>query len=339
MRQRRRMVLKGAVAIGSSGLMSRVQPKRISVNIRRPSLEGLSLQWLGVAGWELRFGDSRLLFDPYLSRMPFQSSDGSLDPSLPLRWDQKAVTAVAERNLSGPPALILVSHGHFDHLADVPQLLAHPDWAGHRIRTLCDETSHHLLAAMGAPDHRLADVIRVRGGEHLRFPGFTVEVLRSLHSQFSDHSYFAPGTHVGPPRTPRRLGDLIEGQTLAYQVSFDDGPSVYLSGTSNLAERELTGLRPDIAIIGMTSHSAVHRYLERLQSALGDPALLLPSHHDDMVSPLLRSGGARQAGTNTGRSAAAIALEDAAAARGASGTRVIDPTPLQPFGLTTPARG
>ncbi|GAA2774947.1 MBL fold metallo-hydrolase [Streptomyces showdoensis] len=331
MRQRRRTVLKGTVALGSTALMGRAQPHRTGSGSRRTPPEGLTLQWLGVAGWELRFGDARLLFDPYLSRMPFQSPDGSVDPSLPLRLDPKAVTAVAERNLAGPPDLILVSHGHFDHLADVPQLLGHPDWAGHRIRTLCDETADHLLAAMGAPDRRLADVIRVRGGEHLRFPGFTVEVLRSLHSQFSDHGYFAPGTHVGRPRTPRTLGDLVEGATLAYQVSFDDGPSVYLSGTSNLAERELTGLRPDIAVVGMTSHSAVHRYPQRLLGVLGDPPLLLPSHHDDMLSPLLPTAAP------TGRSAAATALEEAAAARGAGGTRVLDPVPLRPFGLTAPA--
>ncbi|MEU4062836.1 MBL fold metallo-hydrolase [Streptomyces wedmorensis] len=296
------------------------------------------LQWLGVAGWEIRCGDARLLFDPYLSRMPFQASDGSLDPSLPLRWDRKTVASVADRHLSGPPDLILLSHGHFDHVADVPQLLAHREWSGHRIRTLCDETSHHLLAAMGAPDARLADVIRVRGGEHLRFPGFTVEVLRSLHSQFADHGYFAPGTLVRRPRAPRTIGDLVEGLTLAYVVSFDDGPSVYLSGTSNLAERELTGSRPDVALVGMTSHSAVHRYLDRLQSALGEPAVLVPSHHDDMVSPLLLADEARRAGGDPGRSAAALALEEAAAARGAHGTRVVDPTPLRPFEPTTADR-
>ncbi|MCI0384118.1 MBL fold metallo-hydrolase [Streptomyces sp. CNQ085] len=339
MQRRRRMLLGSAVAIGSSGLMGRSEPKHVGARARRPSLEGLFLQWLGVAGWELGFGDIRLLFDPYLSRMPFQASDGSLDPSLPLRRDPRTVAAVADRNLSGPPALILVSHGHFDHLADVPQLLAHRGWDGHRIRTLCDETSHHLLAAMGTPDRRLADVIRVRGGEYLRFPGFTVEVLRSLHSQSGDHGYFAPGTHTGPPRTPRTIGDLVEGLTLAYVVSFDDGPSVYLSGTSNLAERELTGLRPDVAIVGMTSHSAVHRYLDRLQNALGEPAVLLPSHHDDMVSPLLGAGAAQRTGESTGRSAAAVTLENAAAARGARGTRVVDPAPLRPFDLAAPAGG
>ncbi|SEM61959.1 L-ascorbate metabolism protein UlaG, beta-lactamase superfamily [Streptacidiphilus jiangxiensis] len=298
-----------------------------------PATERLILRWLGVSGWELRFGRSGILFDPYLSRMPFQSPDGAIDPSLPLRLDRAAVAGIAGHRLAGPPDLVLVSHGHFDHLADVPQLLAHPGWAGHRIRTLCDETVDHLLAALGTPARRLADVIRVRGGEHLRFPGFSVAVLPSLHSQHSDHGYFAPGTRVLPPSAPRSIGDLVEGRTLAYLISFDEGPSVYLAGTSNLVERELVGLRPDVAVVGMTSYSAVERYLDRLLDALGDPRLLIPTHHDDMISPLpgANEGTARESATT--RSSAALLLEESVAARGAAGTLVVDPVPLRPFSV------
>ncbi|MEU6341678.1 MBL fold metallo-hydrolase [Streptomyces sp. NPDC046977] len=332
MRQQRRMVLKTAVAMGTSVLLGAARPEPHAAGGRRASTAGLTMRWLGVAGWELRFGETGLLFDPYLSRMPFESPDGDLDPSLPLRTAPESVERIARESLSGAPDLLLVSHGHFDHLADVPQLLARDAWAGHRIRTLCDETSHHLLAAMDAPARRLADVVRVQGGEYLQFPGYTVEVVRSLHSQFGDHGYFAPGTRTAAPAAPRTLGDLVEGRTLAYMVRFDGGPSVYLSGTSNLAERELTGLRPDVAVVGMTSYSAVHRYLERLLEVLGDPPVVLPSHHDDMVTPLARLATAAP-GTVPARSPAAAALDEAAAARGA-GTRVVDPVALRSF---TPA--
>ena len=50
--------------------------------------------------------------------------------------------------------------------------------------------------------------------------------------------------------------------------------------------RELSGIRPDIAAIAMTSHSALHRYVERLLAAIGNPSLLIPTHHDDMTTPL-----------------------------------------------------
>ncbi|WP_351236246.1 MBL fold metallo-hydrolase [Streptomyces sp. NPDC002133] len=343
----RRSVLKGTLAAGAAGLLSggaasatattsaASQQRAAHGPARAPVAPApLTMRWLGVAGWELTFGGGdtatgprRVLFDPYFSRMRCLNADGKLDPSLPLRLDETAVAEAARARLTGAPELILVSHGHFDHLADVPRLLAHPEWRDHRIRTLCDDSSRHLLTALGAPEKRVADVITVRGGEYLQFDGFTVQVFRSLHSQGADHGYFAPGRLVAPPPTrPTTLGELPEGETLMYAVTVEEGPTVLLSGASNYIARELAGLRPDVAVVGMTSHSAVHGYLERLLEVLGDPPLLIPSHHDDMVSPLT---AARV------DSAAAAALSTAVSARPtAPRTRVLDPRPYEPLDIT-----
>ena len=285
------------------------------------------LSWLGVAGWEIAFGDRSILFDPYLSRMPYAGEAGGLDPRLPLRPDRAVVEEVAERNLAGPPELVLLSHGHFDHVADVPQLLAREAWKKSRIRTVCDETVRHLLTAMETPRKRVDDVIQVTGGEYLQFDGYTVEVFRSLHSQLPDHGYFAPGRKVSPPRRPSTLGDLVEGDTLAYHVSIDGGPGILLMGASNFVERELVGARPDVALIPMTSHSAVHRYVERLLVTVGDPPLLIPTHHDDMTTPLTAQPSRLAAAA---KPAAAQQLSKAAA----PGSRVLTPRHLSPLDVT-----
>lgn len=330
MQRMRRSVIKSALAAGAAGVLpaGRTLPGPPAER-RLPTGTRLSMRWLGVAGWELSFAGRSILFDPYLSRMPYARADGGLDPELPLRYDRDAVERVAAEHLTGAPDLILVSHGHFDHIADVPQLLARPQWRGHRVRTICDETSGHLLAALGVGPARMADVVTVRGGEYLQFDGFTVEVFRSLHSQQSQYGYFAPGRLLAPPARPRVLGDLVEGETLMYQVAIDDGPTVLLSGASNFAERELSGVRPDVAVVGMTSHSAVHRYLERLLKTLGDPPVLLPSHHDDMTTPLTAKGAQTVANP-----AAADALAKAAAQRGSLHTGVLTPRPLEAFDVT-----
>lgn len=288
----------------------------------------VQLNWLGVAGWEIVIGGDRsILFDPYLSRMPYAGETGALDPRLPLRPDRAVVERVAEHHLAGPPELVLLSHGHFDHVADVPQLLARPAWKKSRIRTVCDETVRHLLTAMETPQARIDDVIQVTGGEYLQFDGYTVEVFRSLHSQMSDHGYFAPGRRVSPPRRPSTLGDLVEGDTLAYQVSVDGGPKIFLMGASNFAERELTGVRPDVALIPMTSHSAVHRYVERLLDVVGNPPLLIPTHHDDMTTPLTAEPGRLMASAGP---TAPMQLTRAAA----PGSRVLTPRHLSPVAVT-----
>ncbi|MFB8773459.1 MBL fold metallo-hydrolase [Streptomyces broussonetiae] len=326
----RRAVLRGVLAAtgaaaAGAGAMAASTP---TATRRGPYRTAVRLRWLGVAGWEIAIdGGPSILFDPYLSRMPCLAPDGTLDPGLPLRPDPATVDRIAARRLVGPPELILVSHGHFDHVLDVPQLLSRPAWAGARIRTVCDETVRHLLVAMETPRSRTDDVIQVKGGEYLRFDGYTVEVFRSLHSQFADHGYFAPGRRVAPPRRPATLGDLVEGDTLAYQVSVDDGPSILLMGASNFVERELTGIRPDAAVIPMSSHSAVHGYLDRLLSAVGHPPLLLPSHHDDMVTPVT---GTPQGLAATTDPSATTELTRAAG----PGSRVLSPRHLQPVDVT-----
>ncbi|MGW0118732.1 MBL fold metallo-hydrolase [Streptomyces sp. NPDC003327] len=306
------------------------RPGRPSGGRRRvPSPVPVQLRWLGVSGWEIVIDQGRrrrsILFDPYLSRMPFTDAQGVTRHDIPLRLDHRAVEAVASRHLTGAPELILVSHGHFDHMADVPQLLARPGWRHSRIRVLCDATVAHLLAAMDTPRRRLADAILVKGGEYLQFDGYTVEVFRSLHSQRSDHGYFAPGRLLAPPPRPTVLGDFVEGETLAYHVAVEGGPSVLLMGASNVAEREMAGVRPDVAAVPMTTTTSVHDYPERLLAATGNPPVLIPCHHDDMTTPLTDRPGLLAAST-------ADSAVRALAAAG-PGSRVVAPRHLEALDL------
>ena len=50
-------------------------------------------------------------------------------------------------------------------------------------------------------------------------------------------------------------------------------------GSMNYIEREMEGLRPDVAIVGArNSRRQIHDYTGRLMRALGNPALVLPTH-------------------------------------------------------------
>lgn len=88
--------------------------------------------------------------DPYLSRFDPKADGGALK----VRGDviERLITS---GRLSGPPEVILISHGHFDHIADVPYLLGRTEWAQHVIHVLGTETHRNLLAAM-----RIGDVDR-----------------------------------------------------------------------------------------------------------------------------------------------------------------------------------
>lgn len=73
----------------------------------------------------------------------------------------------------------------------------------------------------------------------------------SLHSAL-DHKHTALGVNAGQiagaPTLPMKLDDYVEGGTLAYLLRLA-GHEILILDTANFIERELAGLRPDIAII------------------------------------------------------------------------------------------
>jgi L-ascorbate metabolism protein UlaG (beta-lactamase superfamily) len=290
----RRNVLRSTVAAGLAGTAALTAgPASASEHAGR---SGVYLRWLGVAGWELAFDGHRLLIDPYLTRQKYRAPDGRMDPQRPLEVSSRIIDWVLSEHLGGAPEFILATHGHWDHLADVSTLLSHPKWTDQRIRVLAGETHLNLVRAMGVPPVREPDLVLVTGGEHLRFPlrsaaqprpDYTIEVFRSLHSQLGGYGFSPAGTLTSQPDKPTTLGELVEGGTLGYQVSVPERLSVmFLSGTANFTEREVTGARPDVLVLGASGNAAVYDYFERALHTLGWPRIVIPSHHDDLVTAL-----------------------------------------------------
>ncbi|WP_170232208.1 MBL fold metallo-hydrolase [Saccharothrix saharensis] len=262
----RRQVLIGSAAVAVAGAAS---PGVAFASGR----SGVSLRWLGVAGWELLVDGRRVLVDPYLSRLPVFDEGGQFIPDHPLTVREDLV----DRHLGEKSELVLATHGHYDHLLEVPYVVEK-----HGSRVIGTETHRHLLTAQGVPGDA---VVVASGGEHLDFHGFTVQVFRSLHSQFGSYGYFAPGSLTAPPPRPTTISDLVEGGSLAYMVTARGFSVLFLSGTANYVEREIAGLRPDVLVLGMSGHANVFDYTARALRATR-PELLIPSHHDDMVTQL-----------------------------------------------------
>lgn len=274
----RRTVLRGA-ALGAAAPLIPATTAAASTGDRgrgsRSAAGSASFRWLGTAGWRIDVGDRTVLFDPYLTRFTTGLYDGAFDPRTPLQTRPEAVDARI-----GRPELVLVSHSHWDHLADVPYIAK---TSGARV--VGTETTYHLLVALGVDAGQISVV---KGGEVLDFGGIVVEVVPSLHSRNKKCAYFAPGTLNAPPATaPGTISDLLEGDTLAFQVTAGaSGPSAFLMGASDFSERAVRGLRPDLAMVAVPSSTVTYRYVPRLLRALDDPGVVVPVHWDNFEVPL-----------------------------------------------------
>ncbi len=76
------------------------------------------MTYLGTNGFELRWENHALLIDPYFSRIDLSriALGATIEPDLP-RIDD------AMKYLGSGVDAIVVTHGHFDHLLDVPAIM------------------------------------------------------------------------------------------------------------------------------------------------------------------------------------------------------------------------
>lgn len=275
----RRTLLGVSTAAAAAAAVTTAEPAGAASAGRRwrgpAGSSGVRLRWLGNNAWEVSFGTTTILIDPWLTRFRTGTyTPAGIRDDTPLTIDPTRIDPYL-----GPASLILVCHGHFDHMSDVPYV------AERTTATVLGTESHHnLLRALGVPSGQLCTV---RGGEYLQYDGYTIEVFQSLHSMTGPRKQVPfPGTRPGAmPARPLTVADLVEGETLAYQITIGERFRVLALSTANFVERDLTGLRPDLAIVAAGGGS-VHDYVGRLMRTLGHPTWVLPTHWDDFDYPL-----------------------------------------------------
>lgn len=240
----------------------------------------IKITYLGVGGWEIQAGGMVFLLDPYLSRLLTKESNrtpgdtrklfGPNDPFIP---DTAAIDAHIKR-----ADYILIHHAHADHVLDTPDIARKT-----RATVIGNESTTNLLRASGIPEEKL---ITVSGGEDYEFGQFSLRVLRSLHAQYGGKRYYQ--SRVIPPdiQIPALGRDYAEGGSLAFLIRVA-GHQILTFGSTNFIEREVDGLRPDVAIVGAdNSRSEIHDYTNRLMRALGFPPVVVPTNWDDYFLPL-----------------------------------------------------
>ena len=219
----------------------------------------LEMTYFGAAGWRISDGSVVVLIDPWPSRLKY-GGGGHPDDDRPdfdrtdLAWSD--TTLIDE--LIPEADYILVHHGHFDHLGDVPYIAGKTG-----AKVIGTETTIMILRAYGIPESQL---YAVGGGEDYDFGDFSVRVVPAIHSALNERHYFDSRRYdrTTQLQAPLRIEQFIEGGSLSFFARFDSH-TVLTMGSMNFIEREYEGLEPDILLAGINgSRLGLYDYDRRL---------------------------------------------------------------------------
>jgi L-ascorbate metabolism protein UlaG (beta-lactamase superfamily) len=231
--------------------------------------DGVRVTYLGTNGYQFEFGGHALLVDPYFSRVDL------LSVALGSRIQPNAARINdGLRHLAPKADAILVTHGHFDHLLDVPAVMRKT-----RARLIASASSVDLAKRAGASS---GDA--VKPGDVQRIGPWKIRVLSATHDRLFGQVPFdrPPSQALAKGGPPQRAADWICGEPLAFLIEVN-GQRIYIDsgGTPmQLPPNE----RVDLAILGMAlpdSRARLAAALARLRSRY-----VLPSHQDDFFRPL-----------------------------------------------------
>jgi L-ascorbate metabolism protein UlaG (beta-lactamase superfamily) len=225
----------------------------------------MKITWYGTASLIVEIDGCRIALDPYISR----------NPRLP---------GVDPHDLAGVKA-VLVTHGHFDHAADIPSLL-------NDLSVPVYAPAETVEALSSRPCFTYLNLHGVEAGEVFEVEGLRITSYPACHVKFDPPLILRTLLRVLPELIlrPRPLFKIIsdyfkypQGRICAWEIK-SGSKSILIFGSMGL-DPEQNYPSPDVLVLPLQGHSSIEKLA--LEAAMRiKPSIIMPHHFDDSFPPI-----------------------------------------------------
>jgi len=249
----------------------------------------IRITYLGVNGFQFEAHGHALLVDPYFTRIGFWSA--ALSQRIQSNPDR---VSEGSRHVRLHADAILVTHAHFDHLLDVPEIMGRT-----HARLFAGPTAVQLVKTFGISPNECEIV---RPGSTRTIGPWTIRVFAAQHDRLLGKVPFnrcprgAPGEGEMPLKRPVKVSDWCVGEPLAFVIEAA-GKRIYIdsggvpgappsAAVGHVRHGESVLWQIDLAILGVALPDSRSRFAEVVRQL--QPHYILPSHQDDMFAAFSR---------------------------------------------------
>lgn len=226
----------------------------------------MRVTWYGTATVGIDDGKTKILFDPFIRR------------------NKKLTDSTPIEGFAGFDA-VLVTHGHFDHIYDIPELMR----VDKEVPVYCTKTPSETLKKRGADGKRIHII---KAGETFEIGDFKITTYQSKHIKF-DVGYILSVFGRCAVQFPKLFYEFAQHvkmpekhEIIMYKVECE-GKSVLISGSFGTVDGVEYPKDSDMFVLANGGNMSIPK-LTRPFIESTHPKKVLVDHFDDAFPPLTR---------------------------------------------------